>query len=67
MAAEGKHSFGNIKDPRVTFAQKVLTKTKKYFLKTFLEHYDYEVLIEDKKEGGRRSTTIYCGSDCYDF
>ncbi len=37
----------------------MLTKTKKYFLKTFLKHYGYEVLIEDKKKKEEEDPLLY--------
>lgn len=49
MALDGKHTFGNIGDIRVSFVEKKIPEARKNFLKKLLEHNGFEVVVEEEK------------------
>lgn len=49
MGLEGKHSFGEIGETRVTFVEKGVDENRKEFLKKLLEVNGFEVIVEEDK------------------
>lgn len=59
MTLDGKHSFGNIGETRVSFVEKNVEETRKDFLKKLLEHNGLTVIIdEEKSETEQKKYTI---------
>lgn len=59
MALEGKHTFGNIGDTRVSFIEKKIDASRMEFLKKLLEHNGFEVVIEEEKRKNEEEPQLY--------
>ncbi|WP_298288896.1 hypothetical protein [Lutibacter sp.] len=59
MGLEGKHSFGNIGDTRVTFVEKKIDETRMDFLKKLLEHNGFEVVVDEEKRKSEEDPQLY--------
>ena len=59
MGLEGKHSFGNIGDTRVTFVEKKIDETRMDFLKKLLEHNGLEVVVDEEKRKSEEDPQLY--------
>ncbi len=59
MGLEGKHSFGNIGDTRVTFVEKKIDENRKDFLQKLLEHNGFEVVIQEEKRKTEEEPQLY--------
>jgi len=59
MGLEGKHSFGNIGDTRVTFVEKKIDETRMDFLKKLLEHNGFDVVVDEEKRKSEEDPQLY--------
>lgn len=59
MALEGKHTFGNIGDTRVSFVEKKIGESRKDFLKNLLEFNGFDVIIEEEKRKNEEEPQLY--------
>jgi len=59
MGLEGKHSFGNLEETRVTFVEKGINEARKAFLKELLEVNGFEVLINEDKRKTEEDPQLY--------
>lgn len=56
---DGKHSFGNIGETRVTFVEKGVDEGRKDFLKNLLEHNGFEVVLEEADKKTEEEPQLY--------
>lgn len=59
MALEGKHTFGNIDDTRVSFVEKKIDADRKDFLQKILEDNGFEVIIQEEKRKTEDAPQLY--------
>jgi len=59
MALAGKHQFGEIDGKRVTFVGKAVDEDRMKFLKSLLEHNNFEVIVGEKKKKSEDDPTLY--------
>jgi len=59
MPLAGKHSFGSIRETRVTFVEKKVNENRRDFLKKLLEHNGFEVIIDEEKRKSEEEPQLY--------
>ncbi|MGB8375878.1 MAG: hypothetical protein WCE57_11220, partial [Salegentibacter sp.] len=58
-ALDGKHTFGNIDETRVSFVEKKIEENRMVFLKNLLEHNGFEVIVQEEKRKTEEDPQLY--------